>query len=142
MNPAITTFAIQSSAARPRARLSQADYDQFYALARLLPPTYLGLPTGYLPAAIRIWRNRVIICTCIELALGIASLPLSAIRSGLAKVSTGLNVMMILLSIIGLHGAGRLNRVLLLLHFGCVSAILSIFTLYVVLFLSLSKYVL
>ena len=141
MNPAISTIAAHPSIARPRARLSQADIDQFYALPRLLPATYLGVPTGYLPTDIRTWRNYVIICTCIELGLGIASLPLSAVRSGLAKVSTGLNVVMIVLAIIGLHGAGRLNRVLLLLHFGCVTAILSIFTLYVILFLSLSKYV-
>lgn len=142
MNPAITSIAIQPRAGRPRARLSPGEYDQFYALAQLLPPTYVGLPTGYLPSAIRIWRNRVIICICIELALAVASLPLSAVRSGLAKLSTGLNVVMLLLAFVGLQGAGRLSRVLLLLHFGCVTAILGIFTLYVILFLSLSRYAL
>lgn len=83
-------------------------------LTRFLPITLYDRPVDRISDALRDFRNKVIYACAIEMAFCLFSLPLGALRGGVAKLSAGMNVILLIVAAIGLWAAAKLSLIWLL----------------------------
>ena len=70
--------------------------------------------------------------------VAIASLPLGAARGGITKLSSGINAVLLILSLLGLLGAVKYLLVPTFLHIGLVLGLVALFIVYIILNVTLS----
>jgi hypothetical protein len=101
-----------------------------FLLPRFLPERLFGRFTGWMPPRARRWRNRALIATLVEIFFCIASFPLGASRGGIAKLSAGLNGLLLCVAVMGAYGAASCRYVLLGMHFCLAWGIVLLFVAY------------
>lgn len=92
---------------------------------------FYGFPVRALsPAFIKI-RNRTVYALLVELVFCIISLPLGAVRGGITKVSTGVNVTLGAVAVFGILATVKMDYIYLMAHPALVFGMTGIFVLYI-----------
>mmetsp|Transcript_15657 Transcript_15657/g.54374 ORF Transcript_15657/g.54374 Transcript_15657/m.54374 type:complete len:291 (-) Transcript_15657:222-1094(-) len=95
-----------------------------------LPRLFEGRDVRHVSDTLLLVRNHTLYALFVEVALCFISLPLGALRGGISKLSTALNVILLFVATIGLYAAAKLDINFLVAHAALVYGLIGIFCLY------------